>query len=87
MKEDQFPKGHHLQGRDIVEQGCKIKHDTPKDITSKEEILQRKDGRLLVDGEVKALLHSCKKPGSPNDITANEEILQSKDDRLLVDGE
>eukprot|EP00957_Ditylum_brightwellii_P117720 8980453-Ditylum_brightwellii.AAC.1 len=56
------------------------KPGSPKDIVSKEETLQRKDGKLLVDGEVRALLHSCKKPGSPKDIAFKEETLQRKDD-------
>eukprot|EP00957_Ditylum_brightwellii_P003664 277668-Ditylum_brightwellii.AAC.1 len=53
------------------------------DIASKEEILQSKNVGFLFSREVRALPHSCNKPGFPKDITSKEEILQTKKSGLL----
>eukprot|EP00957_Ditylum_brightwellii_P111831 8529606-Ditylum_brightwellii.AAC.1 len=46
-----------------------------------------KVSKLIVDGEVWALLHSCKKPNSSKGLASKEEIVEMKESKLIVDGE
>eukprot|EP00957_Ditylum_brightwellii_P054247 4108219-Ditylum_brightwellii.AAC.1 len=79
MQETCYLKGHCVQGRDFAKEGRQV-------VGCWEEILQRKEGELLVDGEVRTLSHSCKKPVSSKAIVSKEGILQRNEGKMLIDG-